>query len=103
MPTATEQITKIEDQILDTLAKLQTPVIDAVKSVVEKVEDRVPEVPGADNLPELDELVLSQFAFVEKLVANQKAFATALIDALKPAAPKPAAGPKPKATTTKAA
>jgi hypothetical protein len=102
MPTATEQITKVEDQFLETLTKLQTPVLDAVKSVVEKVEDRIPEVPGSENLPDFDGLIQSQFDFFEKLVANQKAFATALIDALKPAAPKPAAKPKPR-TTTKAA
>jgi hypothetical protein len=103
MPIATEQITKVEDQLLETLTKLQTPVIDAVKTVVEKVESRIPEVPGADNFPDLDELVQSQFAFVEKLIANQKAFATALIEAVKPATPKPAAKPRPKTTTTKAA
>ena len=104
MPTATEQITKVEDQLLETLTRLQTPVIDALKTVVEKVESRVPEVPGTHNLPDLDELVQSQFLFVEKLIANQKAFATALIEAVKPATPKAAAPKaKPRTSTTKAA
>jgi hypothetical protein len=103
MPSATEQITKVEDQILETLSKLQTPVLDAVKTVVDKVESRVPEVPGSDNLPDIDELVLSQFAFAEKLLANQKLFISALIDAIKPVSTKTAAAPKAKPRTTKAA
>jgi hypothetical protein len=106
MSSATEQIIKVEEQILETLTNLQKPVLDAVKSLADKIEGRVPEVPGSDNLPELDldELIHSQFAFAEKLLANQKAFANALIDAVKTvgakAAPAPKAKPKP---TTKAA
>ena len=101
MPSATEQLTKVEDQILETLANLQKPVIDAVKTIAERVESYVPEVPGSDNLPDLDRLVQSQFSFVEKLVANQRDFALSLVEAIKAAAPAPA--PKAKPRTTKAA
>ena len=107
MTSATEQIIKVEDQILETITNLQKPVLDAVKNLAEKIEGRVPEVPGSDSLPEidLDELIHSQFAFAEKLLANQKAFANALIETVKTVSAKataPAAKAKPK-TTTKAA
>jgi hypothetical protein len=102
MPSATEQLTKVEDQILDTLSNLQKPVLDAVKTIAEKVEGYVPEVPGSDNLSDIDELVLSQFAFIEKLVANQKDFALSVIETIKTVTAKPEA-PKAKAKTTKPA
>jgi hypothetical protein len=101
MASATDQLTKVEDQILETLSNLQKPVLDAVKTLVERAESYVPDVPGTENLPALDELVLSQFAFAEKVLTNQKAFASALLDAIKPVT---APGvTKPKTRTTKAA
>jgi ElaB/YqjD/DUF883 family membrane-anchored ribosome-binding protein len=102
MSAASEQLTKVEEQILDTISNLQKPVIDAVKTLAEKAESYVPDVPGTDNLPAIDELILSQFAFLEKVLANQKDFAGALLEAIKPVAK--AAEPKTRAkTTTKAA
>jgi hypothetical protein len=105
MPSATEQLTKVEDQILDRLATLQRPLVDAVKNVVTRAETYVPEVPGSESIPAIDGLIISQFAFAEKLLANQKDFANALLDAIKPLTAKVAAEARPKAKprTTKAA
>lgn len=91
MTTATEQLTKVEDHIIETLTSLQRPVVDAVKSLAEKAEGYVPEVPGNDTRPGIDRLVLSQFTFAEKLLANQKDFAGALLDAIRPVSTKVAA------------
>jgi hypothetical protein len=103
MPSATAQLTKVEDQILETLSTLQKPVVDAVKTLAEKAEGYVPEVPRSESLPAIDELIVSQFAFIEKLLANQKNFANALIEAIKPVSAKVAAETKTKAKSTKAA
>ncbi len=106
MATATEQLTKVQDQILDTIASIQKPVVDAVTKVAERAETVVPEVPavpGSDNLPTVDELIVNQFAFLEKLLSQQKDFTNALLTAIKPVSAKVVAEPKPKVTKPKAA
>ena len=111
MPTPTDQLIKVQDQILETLASIQKPVLDAVKKIAERAESVVPEVPavpGSDKLPAMpavDEIIVNQFGFAEKLLTQQKDFTTALIAAVKPvsdkvtlvpteAKPKPKAAPK---------
>jgi hypothetical protein len=112
MPTATESLIKVQDQVLETLASIQKPVLDAVKKLAERAESVVPEipaVPGSDKLPAMptvDELIVNQFAFAEKFLTQQKDFTTALLEAVKPVSekvtavttePKPKAKPAPKA------
>ena len=84
MTSATEQLTKVEDQIIETLATLQKPVVEVVRTLTEKAEGYVPEGTRTEVLPPLDELIVSQFAFAERMLANQKAFVNALLDAIKP-------------------
>jgi hypothetical protein len=110
MANATEQITKVQDQIIETLASIQKPVVDLVKKVAERAESVVPEVPavpGSDRLPTVDELIVTQFAFAEKLLSQQKDFTNALLAAVKPVSDKvivvAEAKPKAKAAATKAA
>ena len=107
MPTATETLTKVQDQILETIASFQKPVVDAVKKIAERAETVVPEVPavpGSDKLPAVDELIVNQFAFAEKVLTQQKDFTAELIKAVKPVSSKLASvDTKPKARTTKAA
>jgi hypothetical protein len=108
MANATEQITKVQDQILETLASIQKPVVDLVKKVAERAEAVVPEVPavpGSEKLPTVDELIVSQFAFAEKLLTQQKDFTNALLEAVKPVSDKVIVEAKPKAkpAATKAA
>ena len=103
MSSATEQLTKVEDQILETLSTLQKPVVDVVRSLAEKAETYVPEVPTKDTVPSVDHLILSQFAFAERVLANQKEFVNALLDAIKPLSAKATitSTPKAKARTAK--
>ena len=109
MPTATEQLVKVQDTILDTIASIQKPVVDAVEKLAKRAESVVPEVPavpGAEKLPTVDVLVANQFKFAEKLLTQQKDFTTALLEAVKPVADKIVAteDTKPKiAKATKAA
>ena len=109
MANATEQITKVQDQILETLASIQKPVVDLVKKAAERAESVVPEVPavpGTDRLPTVNELIVTQFAFAEKLLTQQKDFTNALLEAVKPVSDKvivAEAKPKAKPAATKAA
>lgn len=107
MATATETLVKVQDQILETLASIQKPVLDAVTKLADKAESVVPEVPavpGTDRLPTVDELIVNQFAFAEKVLTQQKDFTAQLIKAVKPVSNKLASvDAKPKTRTTKAA
>lgn len=107
MTTATETLVKVQDQILDTLASIQKPVVEAVKKLADRAEDLVPEVPavpGSDRIPTVNELIANQFVFAEKVLAQQKSFTTDLLKAVKPVSDKvELAEAKPKAKATKAA
>lgn len=107
MSTATEQLIKVQDQILETIASIQKPVVEAVKKLADRAESVVPEVPavpGSDKLPTVNELIANQFVFAEKVLAQQKSFTTELLEAVKPVSDKvELAEAKPKAKATKAA
>jgi hypothetical protein len=103
MSTITDKLTAGQDQILEAVDNIQGPVVDAVRTVAEKVEGILPEnrpsVPFADSLPEPKELVEFYFGFSQKLLDKQHEFATAILDAAssKPApvkASKPASAKK---------
>jgi hypothetical protein len=59
-------------------------------------------VPTKDAVPAPDSLILSQFAFAERVLANQKSFVNDLLDAIKPISAKATFTPAPKTKTTKA-
>jgi hypothetical protein len=87
MSVATEKITEVEDQVLDFVSRVQEPVVDGVRTVVSRVEDRIPEinVPGlGDTVPTASELVENGFAFAQKVLDNQREFAQAVLDATAP-------------------
>jgi hypothetical protein len=83
-PTSVRDAQKQYLEYLDALKDGQKAVIDAVEfwssafdtSVARPSSRRVP-----DNLPAPKELVESAFSFAERLVAAQKEFALALVDA----------------------
>lgn len=106
MPTVTESLTKVQDQILETIANFQQPVVDLVKKVSETVEGRLPELPELsliENLPSAQELVDNQFTFAEKLLKAQHEFATAVLEAAKPVTTKVVPEPKPAPKKSKTA
>lgn len=107
MATATDTLVKVQDQILETLASIQKPVLDAVTKLADRAGSVVPEVPavpGADRLPTVDELIVNQFAFAEKVLTQQKDFTAELIKAVKPVSAKlTSVDSKPKPRSTKAA
>ena len=104
MSAIADNITSLEDQILDALTAAQDPIVEALGQVVETVNGFLPEerptVPFADQLPTLDELVELSYGFAEKLLQRQHELAKAVVDAVAPLYPE--AKPAPSSKTVKA-
>jgi hypothetical protein len=101
-------VTEYEDKALELLVKAQDEILGYVKQAVTLLDERLPEyelpeVALLDEVPTLEELVTTQFAFSKKLLTNQERFAKNVVKAVKPLTRD--AKPKAKATkaTTKAA
>jgi hypothetical protein len=99
-------VTEYEQKALELLVKVQDEVLTYVKQAVELIDDRLPEVElpeiaVLDQVPTLEELVNTQFAFSKKVLANQEKFAKNVVKAVKPLTRD--AKPKAAKATTKAA
>ncbi len=108
MATITETLTAAQDQVLDAIETIQGPALDAVRTVVGKVEGVLPEdrpnVPFAESLPDAVELVDAVFDFAQKVLDKEHEFAKGLVEALAPLFPATPAKPaKPSVAKTKAA
>jgi cysteinyl-tRNA synthetase len=80
-------ITSLEDQILETVKQGQEAVVKAVRTWADASKNLIPDLPPlpfADQLPDTSEIVENVFSFVDKLLASQREFAGALLDATKP-------------------
>jgi len=87
MATATEVISSVEDQVLETVKQGQEAIVKAVRTWADASKNLIPDLPPlpfADQLPNVSELVESSFAFADKLIASQREFVAALLDATKP-------------------
>ncbi len=87
MANATEMITSLEDQVLETVKQGQEAIVKAVRTWADASKNLIPDLPPlpfADQLPNVSELVENGFAFADKLIASQREFAAALLDAAKP-------------------
>ncbi len=116
MPSITDTLSSLQDQVLDIVKSVQEPTVDAVEKVVETVEgflpDDRPAVPYADSLPNPAEVIDKAFGYAEQFVdgqhdfvkailANQRDYAKAIVEAISPLLP--AAKPAPaKPVATKA-
>src|SRR6266852_1830556 len=119
MPSVTETLSGLQDQVLDLIKTVQEPTADAVEKVVETVEGFLPEdrpaVPFADSLPNPTEAIDKAFSlaeqfvdgqhdFVKAILANQRDFSKAIVEAISPLLPAAKSPAKPVAAkTTKAA
>ena len=70
MATATEMITSLEDQVLETVKQGQEAIVKAVRTWADASKNLIPDLPP---LP-----------FADKLIASQREFAAAILDAAKP-------------------
>jgi len=103
-------VTEYEEKALELIVKLQDDLVGYVKQAVELIDQRLPdidlpELPVLDQVPTLEELVNTQFAFSKKVLASQEKFAKNVVKAVKPLTrdAKPKATKTTKATATKAA
>ena len=107
MAPATEKLAEFQGKVIDLVVRVQEPVLDGLRTVVTKVEGRLPEVnvPYGDKLPTADELVDNGFGFAGDLLANQKKFAGDVLKVTAPVRDKFAAeaAPAPKKASTKKA
>ncbi|HAS09586.1 MAG TPA: hypothetical protein DCS55_03570 [Acidimicrobiaceae bacterium] len=98
-------VTTYEEKALELIVKVQDEVLGYVKQAVQLLDERIPEVElpeiaVLDQVPTLEEVVTTQFAFSKKLLTNQEKFAKNVVKAVKPLT----RDAKPKAkTATKAA
>jgi len=81
--TATQDL---QNEILSTVRKGQESVVDAIRTWVETVQSITPKVPAvdipfADQLPKLEEVVASVYDFAEQFLASQRRFAEEVVKA----------------------
>jgi hypothetical protein len=77
---------ELQGEILSTIRKSQTAVIEAIQTWTSKVQSLAPELPEfnmpfADKLPRPQELVASAYDFAEQLLAGQRNFAEDVLKA----------------------
>jgi hypothetical protein len=87
MATASEMITALEDQVLETVRQSQEAVVKAVQTWADAGKSLIPELPPlpfADQLPNTADMVENAFNFADRLLATQRQFAAAILDAAKP-------------------
>jgi len=87
MATATDMITSLEDQVLETVKQGQEAVVKAVRTWADTSKNLIPDLPPlpfADQLPATSEIIENVFAFADKPLASQREFAAAILEATKP-------------------
>ena len=87
MATATDMFASLEDQVLETVKQGQEAVVKAVRTWADASKNLIPDLPAlpfADQLPNSTEIVENAFAFADKLLASQREFVAAVLDAAKP-------------------
>ena len=87
MATANDMITGLEDQVLETFKQGQEAIVKAVRTWADASKNLIPDLPPlpfADQLPNTTEIIENAFAFADKLLASQREFAAAILDAAKP-------------------
>ena len=87
MATATDMFSSVEDQVFETVKQGQEAIVKAVRTWADASKNLIPDLPAlpfADQLPNTSEMVENAFAFADKLIASQREFAAAILDAAKP-------------------
>ena len=85
----------VQEQVLSTIRKSQEMAIDALKTWVETVQSvtqslpSIPSVslPGADRLPNPQEVVARGYDFAEQILSNQRNFTDEVLEVASPLLP----------------
>jgi hypothetical protein len=77
---------ELQDQFLSTVRKSQEMALEAIKTLVDTIQNITPKVPAvdlpfADKLPKPQEVVDSGYDFAEKLLTSQRRFAEEVVKA----------------------
>ena len=81
--TATQEM---QDQFLSTVRRSQEMTLDAIKTMVDTIQNITPKVPSvnvpfADKMPKPQEVVASGYDFAEQLLISQRKFANEVVKA----------------------
>ena len=85
--TSTSTVTQeLQDQVLSIVRKSQEMALEAIKTMVDTVQNITPKVPSvnvpfADKLPKPQDVVASGYDFAEQLLTNQRKFADEVVKA----------------------
>jgi hypothetical protein len=90
MPSTVTQ--EMQDQFLSTVRKSQEMALEAIKTMVDTIQNITPklpsvEVPFSDKLPTPHDVVASGYDFAEKLLTSQRKFADDVVKATTPLLP----------------
>ncbi len=85
----------VQEQVLSTIRKSQEMAIDALKTWVETVQSvtqSLPSIPsmslpGADRLPNPQDVVAQGYDFAEQILSNQRKFADEILEVASPLLP----------------
>jgi len=98
---STSTVTKeMQEQFLSTVRKSQEVALDAIKTMVDTIQNITPKVPSvslpfADRPPKPEDVVASGYDFAEQLLTSQRKFADEVVKAAAPLMPgKSEAAPK---------
>ena len=83
---------ELQDQFLSTVRKSQEIALDAIKTMVDTIQNITPKVPSvnvpfADRLPKPEDVVASGYDFAEQLLTSQRKFADEVVKATAPLMP----------------
>ncbi len=83
---------ELQDQFLTTVRKSQEIALDAIKTMVDTIQNITPKVPSvsvpfADRLPKPEDVVASGYEFAEQLLTSQRKFADEVVKATAPLLP----------------
>jgi hypothetical protein len=83
---------EMQDQFLSTVRKSQEIALDAIKTMVDTIQNITPKVPSvnmpfADRLPKPEDVVASSYEFAEQLPTSQWKFADGVGRAAAPLMP----------------
>ena len=90
---STSTVTKeLQDQFLSSVRKSQEVALDAIKTMVDTIQNITPKVPSvnvpfADRLPKPEAVVASGYDFAEQLLTSQRKFADEVVKATAPLMP----------------
>ena len=87
---------ELQDQFLSTVRKSQEVALDAIKTMVDTIQNITPKVPSvnvpfADRLPKPEDVVAGGYDFAEQLLTSQRKFADEVVKATAPLMPGKAA------------